>query len=87
MKIPARDRIFSHGGIISMKQAMDYVLTYPVSTVIVGCDTIAELEENIEIANNFKPLTEEELLAIENLTKPYYNELQFFKGLSEWPVD
>ena len=87
MKIPARDRIFSHGGIISMKQAMDYVLTYPVSTVIVGCDTIAELEENIEITNNFKPLTEEELLAIENLTKPYYNELQFFKGLSEWPVD
>ncbi len=87
MKIPARDRIFSHGGIISMKQAMDYVLTYPVSTVIVGCDTIAELEENIEIANNFKPLTEDELLAIENLTKPYYKELQFFKGLSAWPVD
>ena len=87
MKIPARDRIFSHGGIITMKQAMDYVLTFPVSTVIVGCDNITELEENIQIAKDFGPLNEEELLAIEELTKPYYKDLQFFKGLSDWPKD
>ncbi len=87
MKIPARDRIFSHGGIVTMKQAMEYVLTFPVSTVIVGCDTIKELEENIEIAKNFTPLNEDELLAIEDLTKPYYKDLQFFKGLSDWPKE
>lgn len=87
MKIPARDRIFSHGGIITMKQALEYVFTLPVSTVIVGCDTIAELEENIEIAKNFSPLTEEEMLTIENLTKPNYKDLQFFKGIGEWPKD
>ena len=87
MKIPARDKIFSHGGIISMKQALEYVFTLPVSTAIVGCDTIAELEENIQIAKNFSPLNEEEMLAIENMTKPYYKDLQFFKGLSEWPKD
>lgn len=87
MKIPARDRIFSNGGIVTMKQAMEYVLTFPVSTVIVGCDNIRELEENIEIAKNFSPLNEDELLAIENLTKPHYKDLQFFKGLSDWPTD
>lgn len=87
MKIPARDRIFSYGGIVTMKQAMEYVLTFPVSTVIVGCDTIAELVENIQIAKNFSPLTEEELLSIENLTKPHYKDMQFFKGLSDWPKD
>ena len=87
MKIPARDRIFSHGGIITMKQAMEYVLTFPVSTIIVGCDNLTELEENIQIAKNFKPLSEDELLAIEALTKPYYKDMQFFKGQSEWPTD
>jgi len=87
MKIPARDRIFSHGGIITMKEAMEYVLTLPVSTIIVGLDNLEELEENIEIAKNFKPLSADEMLAIEEKTKPYYEDLLFFKNLSSWPVD
>lgn len=87
MKIPARDRIFSHGGIITMKEAMEYVLTLPVSTIIVGLDKIAELEENIEIARKFKPLSADQMLAIEEKTKPYYKEILFFKNLSEWPAE
>jgi hypothetical protein len=87
MKIPARDRIFAHGGIITMKDAMDYVLTLPVSTIIVGLDKISELEENIEIALKFKPLTASQMLAIEDKTKPYYKDLLFFKNLSEWPTE
>jgi predicted aldo/keto reductase-like oxidoreductase len=87
MKIPARDRIFANGGIISMKEAMDYVMTLPVSTIIVGIDKIAELEENIKIAQEFKPLTADEMLAIEAKTKPHYKDLLFFKNLSEWPPE
>ena len=64
MKIPARDRIFSNGGIITMKEAMEYVMTLPVSTIVVGIDKIAELEENMRIAREFKPLTADEMLAI-----------------------
>jgi uncharacterized protein len=87
MKIPARDRIFSKGGIITMKEAMEYVMTLPVSTIIVGIDKIPELEENVKIAQDFKPLTADQMLAIEEKTKPYYKDLQFFKNQSEWPVD
>jgi aryl-alcohol dehydrogenase-like predicted oxidoreductase len=87
MKIPARDRIFANGGIITMKEAIDYVLTLPVSTIIVGLDKISELEENIQIAREFKPLTADEMLAIEAKTKPHYRDLLFFKNLSEWPAD
>jgi len=87
MKIPARDRIFTNGGIITMKEAMEYVMTLPVSTVIVGIDKIAELEENIRIAQEFKPLTADEMLAIEAKTKPHYKDLLFFKNLSEWPTE
>jgi len=87
MKIPARDRIFSNGGIITIKEAMEYVMSLPVSTIIIGLDNIAQLEENISIAQNFKPLTADQMLAIEAKTKPYYKELQFFKNLSEWPPE
>jgi aryl-alcohol dehydrogenase-like predicted oxidoreductase len=87
MKIPARDRIFMNGGIITMKEAMEYVLTLPVTTSIIGLDTVAELEENVKLASEFTPLTEEEMLAIEEKTKPYYKDLMFFKGLSEGPKE
>lgn len=87
MKIPARDRIFSHGGIITMKEALEYVYSLPVSTAIVGIDTIAELEENIQITKEFTQLTEDEMLAIENKTKAWYKDLMFFKGLSDWPYE
>lgn len=85
MKIPARDRIFSKGGIISMKEAMSYTMSLPISTIIVGLDKIAELEENIKIAQEFETLTADEMLAIEDKVKPHYEHLMFYKGLSEWP--
>lgn len=87
MKIPARDRIFAHGGIITIKEAMEYVMSLPVSTIIIGLDDVAQLEENISIARNFKPLTADRMMAIEAKTKPYFKELQFFKNQSEWPAE
>lgn len=80
MKIPARGRIFKEGGVSRMEQAMRYVLTFPVSTVIVGISKMEELEENIEIARHFKPYSESELTQIEELTKPYYSEASWFKA-------
>jgi len=80
MKIPARGRIFREGGITSMKQAMEYVLTLPVSTIIVGISTLNELEENVRIAKNFKPLSENEMRRLEELTKTYFDDAAWFKN-------
>ena len=87
MKIPARDRIFDHGGIITMKEAMSYTMSLPVSTIIVGIDKIAELEENVGIARDFQPLSADEMMAIEEKVKPHHEHLLFYKGLSEWPEE
>lgn len=82
MKIPARGRIFKPDGITTMKQAMEYVLTLPVSTIIVGISTLNELEENIKIAKNFKYLTNEQMKKLEDLTKPYHSDASWFK--TQW---
>ncbi len=79
MKIPARGRMFREGGITSMKDAMHYVLSLPVSTVIVGCDTVAQLEENIQLAKTFAPLSAAEKARLEGLAASYENEAAFFK--------
>lgn len=79
MKIPARSRLFREGGITSMRDAMSCVLTFPVSTVIVGCDDVAQLEENVSIAADFQPLSAEEMARIEGLTANYAEEAAFFK--------
>lgn len=79
MKIPARGRIFKEGGITSIKDPMRYVLTLPVSTVIIGCDTVAQLEENVKIAQTFTPMSQADMTRLEGLTASYESDAAFFK--------
>jgi aryl-alcohol dehydrogenase-like predicted oxidoreductase len=79
MKIPARGRMFREGGVTTMKDALSYVMTHPVSTTIVGCDNVAQLEENVSIAANFQPFSPEEMARIEGLTASYAQDAAFFK--------
>jgi aryl-alcohol dehydrogenase-like predicted oxidoreductase len=79
MKIPARGRLFRSDGLNSMSEAMTWTLSHPVSTCIVGCDTVAQLEENISIATNFEPMDEAKMAEISGLTAGYAAEASFFK--------
>jgi hypothetical protein len=97
MKIPARGLILkswktpqdsssryaeSVPGALDMREAMRYVLSLPVSTVIVGCDSIAQLEENIEIARSFTPLSEPQLAQLEERAEPVHRQSLFFRRWS-----
>ena len=62
-----------------MHEALSYVFTLPISTAIVGCDNIEQLEENISIATNFEPLAPEEMARLEGLTTSYAADAAFFK--------
>jgi uncharacterized protein len=77
MKIPARGRLLSTG--ITMREAMDYVLSLPVSTVIVGCDTVAQLEQNVALARSFNPLTAAQMAALTERAEPIHREALFFR--------
>jgi aryl-alcohol dehydrogenase-like predicted oxidoreductase len=79
MKVPALGNIFKPDGIATMDQAMGYVLSLPVSALIVGVKTIPQLEENVRIARDFKPFTPAEMAKLEDLTKPYFEDATFFK--------
>jgi len=46
-----------------VERSLRYAFALPVSTVIVGMETMAQLERNLAIAESFTPMTDEERLA------------------------
>jgi aryl-alcohol dehydrogenase-like predicted oxidoreductase len=66
-------------GTLAMKEAMYYVLSQPISTVIIGCDTIAQLEENVQFARDFTPLSERQLAALSDKAQPVARQALFFR--------
>ena len=82
MKIPARGRLLSSSASepgITMREAMDYVLSLPVSTVIVGCDSVSQLEENVRLARSFSPMSSAQMAALTERAAPIHREALFFR--------
>jgi hypothetical protein len=66
-------------GTLQMREAMYYTLSLPVSTVIIGCDSVAQLEENVQLARDFTPLSESQMAAIVHKTEPVSKQALFFR--------
>ncbi len=94
MKIPARGLLLSswrapadpdsrfrdtRPGTLDMREAMRYVLSLPVATVIVGVDSIAQLEEDVRIAREFTPLSRTQMTALEHRAQPVHRQALFFR--------
>lgn len=66
-------------GVMKMRDAMRFTLTHPVSTVIIGCDNLAQLEENVQIAREFTPLSQTQMAALNELAAPVAKQSLFFR--------
>ncbi len=69
-------------GTLNMREALYYVLSLPVSTVIIGCDNVAQVEENVKMAREFTPLNETQLAALTAKTQPIARQALFFRPWS-----
>jgi aryl-alcohol dehydrogenase-like predicted oxidoreductase len=66
-------------GTITMREAMYYTLSRPVSTVIIGCDSIAQLEENVQLAREFTPLSDGQVTQLVARAEPVAKPSLFFR--------
>jgi len=66
-------------GTLTMREAMYYTLSRPVSTVIIGCDSIAQLEENVQLARDFTPLSDAQAQALVARAEPVAKPSLFFR--------
>jgi predicted aldo/keto reductase-like oxidoreductase len=58
---------------------MNYGLTLPISTCIIGCDTVAHVEENVKIAREFTPLNAQQMAALAERARPVAEQSLFFR--------
>jgi uncharacterized protein len=63
--------------IVSIEEALRYVLSLPIATLVSGIDSEKVLEQNLKIVREFKPMTTDEMAAIENKVRPYAGDGRF----------
>ncbi len=71
--------IATRPGVMNMRDAMYFTLSHPVSTVIIGCDNIAQLEENVQLAREFTPLSQTQMASLNDLAEPVAKQSLFFR--------
>jgi len=72
--------ITSRPGTLTMREAVYYALSHPVSTIIIGIDSIVQLEENVMLAREFTPLAPQQLQAISAKTEAIASQALWFRN-------
>jgi predicted aldo/keto reductase-like oxidoreductase len=63
--------------IVSIDEALRYVLSLPIASLVSGIDSEKVLEQNLKIVRDFKPMTAEEKAEIESKVRPYAGDGRF----------
>ena len=63
----------------SMEPFLHFALSQPVSTVVIGCDSIPQLEENVLFAMKFSPMQGAEMRDLIEKVKPFSRQLMYYK--------
>jgi hypothetical protein len=66
-------------GYTSMEPFFRYALSQPVSTIVIGCDSIAQLEENVRFAESFEPMPPGEQAKLIRDISPFARQLMYYK--------
>lgn len=69
----------SKQGTINIKEALTYNMSLPVSTTIMGVDNVSQIEEDVKIASEFSPLSEDQMREIEFKTLPIVRQGLYFR--------
>ncbi len=57
-------------GTITPEEGLRYAMSLPVATTVSGVDSFLVLQQNLEIARNFRPMTEVEMSALRERCRP-----------------
>lgn len=79
MKVAAGGAMFRENKFGSMEQSINYVLSLPISTIVVGITKLEELVENVRLAKQFKQLSPEAMAEIEEVYRPHAADATWFK--------
>jgi hypothetical protein len=58
-------------------EALHYAMSVPVTLTITGCESMGNLEQALGVARNFKPMDEQQKLAVLKKTAPVADDGRF----------
>jgi predicted aldo/keto reductase-like oxidoreductase len=79
MKVYFRGFASKLTGYASMEPFLRFALSQPVTNIVIGCDDIAQLEQNAAFARAFEPMTAEEQRKLIGETAPFARQLMYYK--------
>jgi predicted aldo/keto reductase-like oxidoreductase len=71
------DQVILRSVAVTASECLRYAMTLPTSLVITGCDSMAILQQAINVARTFRPMTEEERTALLARTAPLAGNGEF----------
>jgi aryl-alcohol dehydrogenase-like predicted oxidoreductase len=69
-------------GTLTKRETFFYTLSLPISTAIIGCDSVEQVEECVELARSFTPLNQAQMTALEVKVEPIAKQALFFRLMS-----
>jgi aryl-alcohol dehydrogenase-like predicted oxidoreductase len=66
-------------GTLTKHETMFYTLSLPISTAIIGCDSVEQVEECVQLARDFTPLNEQQMAELTAKTEPIAKQALFFR--------
>ena len=79
MKVYFRGLVARLPGFASPEALYRFALSQPITTAVIGCDSIEQLEENVKFAGSFKAMTGEEQKELVDSVSPYARQLMYYK--------
>jgi aryl-alcohol dehydrogenase-like predicted oxidoreductase len=74
-----RGAITTTPGTLTKRETFYYNLSLPISTAIIGCDSVEQVEECVELARSFTPLSQAQMAALEAKVEPVAKQSLFFR--------
>ncbi len=71
--------IATTSGTLTKHETMFYTLSLPISTAIIGCDSVEQVEECVRLAREFTPLNEQQMAELSAKTEPIARQALFFR--------
>jgi aryl-alcohol dehydrogenase-like predicted oxidoreductase len=66
-------------GYTGMEPFYRFALSHPVTTAVIGCDDLQQLEENLGFARSFRPMGDKEMQGLKDFVAPHARQLMYYK--------
>jgi aryl-alcohol dehydrogenase-like predicted oxidoreductase len=79
MKVYVRGFATKIPGFDTVEPFLHFALSQNITTAVIGCDSIEQLEQNVAFTRSFTPMSAERMEELTRLVAPHARSLMYYK--------